>query len=274
MQWGATLRAYGESFYSKPLYRKVARRWKGAALGYLLLLLAICLLPEALKMQVEISRFARQEGAALARQIPDITIRQGEVSTDVATPYFIKDRDGAPLAIIDLTGRYTSLDHTPARFLLTRNRLIYRRRGRIKANDLSNVQNFHLNRARAERWLGVARKWLVPTLFPLGLAFVFLYRIIQALVYALIGVLLARPLKVSLDYLTLLRLAIVAVTPAIIVDTLHSALNLRTALWGPICFLIAMGYLLFALRCNTPQVDDYPAPPSAIRDFSWRSQGN
>jgi Protein of unknown function (DUF1189) len=252
------------SFYSKSLYQDVGKQWRGTGLGYLLLLLAVCWAPEMWKMQVGFTKFTRNEGADLVKQIPAITISKGEVTTNVENPYFIKDpKNGTVLAIIDTTGQYTSLGNTPAKMLLTKDQLITKKNDyETQTYDLKNVKSFYFDQHKAQSWLDLARKWLTVVLYPLVLLFSFLYRAVQALLYALIGMIFAKIMKATLGYMALLRLAIIAVTPAVIVDTIHSLGNVHTPYWSLICFLIAMAYLLFAVKANAePDVATLGQPP-------------
>ena len=262
MEPSSMLRAFVLSFHSKELYRDVARKWKGTGLVYLAVLLAICWAAQIVKMQFGLSHFAAGEGAVLVKQIPDITISHGEVSTNVETPYLLKDQNGRDIAIIDLTGQYSSLENTTAKVLLTRDHLSFRDGSRVRDIDLKELQSFHMDQARAQSWLNFLKTWFAIILYLGGLVFIFIYRVIQALIYALFGMLFAKMMKVAFDYLTLLRLAIVAVTPAIIIDTFHSLLGIHTPLWGLICFLIAMGYLVFALKANAEQALETPEQPA------------
>jgi hypothetical protein len=75
--------------------------WRGTGLLYIFIALLLVWIPTVIRMQVGFSRFAAQEGSRFTQQIPHITIRKGQVSTDVTTPYFIKGDDGKPLVIID-----------------------------------------------------------------------------------------------------------------------------------------------------------------------------
>ncbi|TKJ38924.1 MAG: hypothetical protein CEE38_04300 [Planctomycetes bacterium B3_Pla] len=68
------------SFFSKELYRDVGMHWKGVNFLYLLLLLAICLLPTTIKMYIGFANFANNEAPAIIEQIPEITINNGKVS--------------------------------------------------------------------------------------------------------------------------------------------------------------------------------------------------
>jgi hypothetical protein len=266
MEQVSMLRAFVLSFYSRDLYRDVAKKWKGPALVYLGVLLALCWAAQMLQVQIGITRFARQDGATLVRQVPDVSITNGQVSTNVQTPYLIKDHNGAVIAIIDLTGQYTSLKDTTAKLLLTRDHLVFSNRGNTRAMDLKEVKSFHMDQTRAGKWLHFVRTWFTIIFYFIALVFSFIYRTIQALIYALFGMAIASILKVKLDYLTLMRLAIVAVTPAIIVDTIHGLWGLHTPLWGPICFVIAMAYLVFGIKANAGQetaTPEQPGPPLA-----------
>lgn len=250
------------SFYSQPLYRDVATNWRGTGFAYLLMLLALCWVPEMVKLQMGFSKYVSGEAAQLVKQIPAITIADGEVTTDVETPYFIKDPEkGKVLAIIDLTGQYTSLDNSPADLLLTKHQVFTRNNYEVRTYDLKGVKSFHLDQNRVRGWLNVARSWMVVVIYPCALLFSFVYRIVQALIYGLCGLIISKIVKVELEYLTLLRLATVAVTPAVMLETLRSVASIQIPLWSLLCFLLAMGYLFFAVKANTVQEAGPPAQP-------------
>src|SRR5687768_15029809 len=119
------------SFYSKGLYQDVGRNWRGKAFLYLLLLIAICWIPGLIQMQADLAKWVDGEGSALVQQMPRITITNGEASTDVETPYFIKDpKTGKPVIIIDLTGQFTSLKGSEAMVLLTQKQFMVRKNER------------------------------------------------------------------------------------------------------------------------------------------------
>ena len=81
------------------------------------------------------------------------------------------------------------------------------------------------------------------------------------LLYAAIGMLFVKMLKVPLDYLAVLRLASVSITPAIILSTLQTLTGFHVPVFWLICFAIAMGYLFFAVKANTaPATPETPSP--------------
>lgn len=263
------LHAFVFSFFSKSFYQDVGRHWRGTGLLYIFIALLLVWIPTVIRMQRGFSRFAEQEGARFTQQIPGIKIRKGEVSTDVTTPYFIKADDGTPLVIIDTTGQYESLDKTSAPFLLTKNKIHTRNQQQTRIYDLSGVESFDFDRTRAESWLQTARTWLVPVIFPLGVVFSFVFRAIQILIYAAVGLVFAQISNTKLSYQTLMRLAAVSLTPVLVLNLIFEFVPLRIPGRWLIGILIALGYLFFAVRSNAGSsspaaTDSIPATPTAL----------
>jgi len=253
------------SFFSKSLYRDVAKNWRGTGLLYLFLILALMWIPTIIKGQLATTAWVEGDSKGITSQIPAITISKGQVSTDVTTPYFIKDpKTGTDIAIIDTTGTYETLENTEAKLLLTKSKLIVRQNaGRTQTNDLSGVQSFQVDRARVESWLAATRQWFVPVVYPLALIFSFILRAIQILIYALIGLLFARTLQATLSYKALMRLAAIAITPVLILNLLFEFVPLHIPWWFLIGIVIALAYLFFAVKVNA-DAEDVPAyqPPT------------
>ncbi len=243
------------SFFSKELYRDVGLNWKGVGFVYLFLLLAICSVPRMFKIQAFLSRFIDKEVPPLIEQVPRITITDGQVNADVPQPYYVRDPDSNDiLAIIDTTGETESLVDTNAYALLTKTELIYRKSDvEYRIHDLSDVKEFVLDEGRIRGWLNFAKKTLVPVLYPFVVLGMFLFRIIQALIYGVIGLLFASWCRVKLSYDSLLRLAVVAITPCIIVKMIFEMTSIHLQMSGLWFFLMAMVYLFFGVKaCSQP----------------------
>ena len=255
------------SFFSKELYRDVALNWKGVgtALGYLLLLLAVCWIPTMVEMHIGFANFVDNEAPKVVEQVPEITITDGQVSIEEPQPYYIKDPDsGDVLAIIDTTATITSLEDPNAMCLLTKTSIMWRESEfEINTFDLSEVENFVLNSDRIMSWLHTAEKFLVIIIYPFALLGSYLYRIVQALIYAAIGLLFALGCKVTLSYAALLRLAVVAVTPCVIAKTILGIAGVHLP-YAPLIYLVAaLAYLFFAVQAvaqttGPPQETQFP----------------
>lgn len=252
-------RAIVLSFFSRELYRDVAHEWLGAGLCYLLLVTFLCMVPPLIKMQVGIAVFAREEAGPILEQIPPIAIRDGHVSAAVPMPFVIRDAKGGALAVLDTTGQVSSLDSTEARVLVTAKQVMIRKSAaETRTFELSRVGHFEMDRARATRWLRLFVTWCTLVLSPFAFAGLFLFRLMQVVVFAAIGALLARPLGVRLGFAPLMRLAAVAFTPVFVIDTLRRAAHLHVPLWGLLTLVIALVYLILALQANRE-----PAPVPA-----------
>jgi hypothetical protein len=249
------------SFFSRDLYRDVRTNWKGTGFLYLLLLLSITWLPVMAKLHGVMSEGIKQEAPKYIVQVPKITILHGEVSIDRPVPYTISDPDSStPLLVIDTSGSVTSFEQTTALALLTKNKFMYRESNGTETRiyDLSKIEDFSLDRDRVNGWVQAFGKYFSVVAYPVALAASFVYRILQMLLYAAIGMLFVKMLKAPLDYPTVLRLASVSITPVILLSTLQMLTGLHIPAYWLVCFVIAMGYLFFAVKSNAA-----PAPPEA-----------
>ena len=259
------------SFFSKKLYIDVGLNWKGVNFLYLLLLLAVCWIPTVINLHRGISDFVNNEAPAIVNQVPEITITDGQVSVKETQPYYIKDPDSnEPLAIIDTTGQIKSLEDTDAFCLLTGNKLITKKSEFENTTyDLSNVKAFAVDSERITGWLQIGRKFLAVVIYPFALSGSYVYRIIQALIYAAIGLLFASFCKTTLSYAALIRLAVVAVTPCIIVSTI---LGLTGTSVPPYLYLVlALAYLFFAVKSisGIPEVHEDEGQISGREGTVW-----
>ncbi len=246
------------SFFSKELYIDVGQNWKGVNFLYLLLLLAVCLIPRTINLHRGISNFVNNEAPAIVNQVPEITITDGQVSINETQPYYIKDPDSDELlAIIDTTGQIESIEETDAFCLLTGNKVIIKKsKFENRTYDLSNVKAFALDSEQITGWLHIGRKFLAVVIYPFALLGSYVYRIVQVLIYAAIGLLFASFCKTTLSYAALTRLAVVAVSPCIIVGTILGLAD--TSIPYFLYLVAALVYLFFAVKSisGIPEVHD------------------
>jgi hypothetical protein len=252
------------SFFSKSLYRDVGKNWRGAGLLYLLLVIALLWIPSTIKAHLDFGKFADSDAQEITRQIPAITITNGRASTDAPVPYSIKDpKTGTTLAIIDTTDSPAITSNQSVPLILTRTQLIMRKSAaETQMYDLSGVQSFYLDRARVEGWLATARIWFFPAFYPVAVLFSFIFRAIQILIYALIGLGFAAMLNAKLDYNTLLRLAAISITPVMILNLVFELVQFHPPWWTLLGIIIGLGYLFFAVKVNAEDdVPQYQSPP-------------
>jgi len=242
------------SFFSRDLYRDVGLNWRGTNFGYLLLLLVVCWIPQMFLIHTALSDLKEDEEVkAFISQVPTIKITDGEVSADVEQPYYVRAPDtNDVLAIIDTTGTITSIEDPNTLLLLTKNSVITRQSEyEQRSYDLSQIDDLTLNRDMATKFLNIIAQFAAIVIYPVAVVSSYIYRIIQALIYAAIGLLFARICNVKLSYDALLRLAVVAVTPCIIVGTVMSF----TSFYLPLYFYLiaALLYLFSGVKSTQPE---------------------
>ena len=247
-----TIRSLYMSFYSKSFYKDVARNWNSTGFLYLFLLVLLCIIPMMFSFQEAVSAFVADEAPGIVRQVPEVKITKGKISIDKPMPYIINDPDkGLPLIIIDTTGKITSLDGSPATILITESKIVMKKSSvETRTFNLSEIDNFYLDRSMVYKFLDIISDWLTVLVFPFALIFSFLCRILQVLLYSVFGLLFAHILKTGINYKTLVRLTAISITPAVIFGTVRDYLHISVPYWSWISFLIAMSYLFFAVKVS------------------------
>ena len=241
--------ALAMSFYSPRLYRDVAGDWRGFGFLYLLLLLALSWAPVMVKVQLASKRFAESELPRVSRDFPPIDVRGGRASSPVEQPYTMKDPDtGRPLLTVDTSGAVTSLEMTGAPFLLTADTLHFRDQWRgARRVPLKHVRDVSLTGEKIEGWMAAFAPWSGVALYPVALLGSLLFRVLAGLVLGLVAVVVGVLLRRGVGYRAGVRLACVAMTPAIIVSTVVTMLSVSVPYWPQAAVGGTVVYLLFGV---------------------------
>ena len=81
----------------------------------------------------------------------------------------------------------------------------------------------------------------------------YIYRLIQALFNALLGLIISSLMKINLDFTSLLYITMVAITPVAILASIIWATDLQIPAKGWLGFILALGYISFGIMANKPQ---------------------
>jgi hypothetical protein len=238
------------AFFSPSFYKDVGLNWKGTGFAYLLLLLAICWIPLFIKYQLSIVDFVDNKAPSFISQIPPIKIIKGEASSDVIQPYkIIEHNSGKVLALIDTTGKTVSLEGTEAKVVLTKTEFIIKKDDvETRVFSLKKIDHFVLDKQSVSSWLKLFRNYGALVLFPFFAIGSFVFRIMQLLIYAVIGLLFTKICKAKHSYQTLLRLSVMAITPVIIISTVVEIAAIKIPWQSVLYFIAAMGYLFFGVK--------------------------
>src|ERR1700733_2051799 len=97
------------SLFLPAFYRAVARNWGGIGLLYVLLLFTIAWMPRLVIVGIEARNFADVEFPKFANKLPDVTMKNGKLSSPVAQPLELDDK-GALILVFDTTGKIKNLE--------------------------------------------------------------------------------------------------------------------------------------------------------------------
>lgn len=252
MQQYNLFQAFYMSFYSSRLYKDVATNWGARSFVYLLLLLSFTWIFYIYQAQILLTNGYARASDSLVSQIPVMTIVDGKLKTPENRPYVINEPESKKVfMVIDTSGKYTSLDQTDAEVLVTPTRIYSKPKANQTRIDeipakLNVVIAPDVVNGYVKRFIGF---FWIP-LFFLAVFFSYLYRIFQALVYAVIGKMMSMIIGVKLAYWQILQIMMVAITPVIVLCTLLHVFNIDLIRHNSIYFLLAMGYLLFGIHAN------------------------
>jgi hypothetical protein len=242
------LQALYMSFYSRRLYRDVVANWGASGVLYLLFILALSWIPEVTSLQLKIHREFPPFITEFSQQVPVLDIKNGIISTPEDRPYLIRVNDpfinnkSSLVGIVDTSGKYLSLQ-PDTEFLLTQTTFFSRTNADIiKSEEIPHSLNMHLYPEKFKDTLISVSQWVWVILFPLFLFVSFLYRLGLAIFYALFG----KPLS----YANVLKIAFVALTPAIMMSTITGIFKLVYPHTWIIFFILSMAYLLYGISVN------------------------
>lgn len=244
-----------KALYSGSLYREVADSWHGRSFLYLLVLLAICWIVIAsvftVQIHTKVCNFAQELNQS---NLPAISFKAGIASTKATTPFYIKDaKSKKTIIIIDTKNKIRNFHQLNATVLIQKKSIsIKDSLGKIEQYFYPKKMTTNIGPKQIQSFLHRSGVWLAPLLFAIillgGLIISYIYRTIQILIYALIGKLFCLILKRELYYESLMSLAIISITPPIIISTILLAFSISYPFELISYFVLAMIYLFFIIK--------------------------
>ena len=237
------------SFFSKSLYRDVASNWKGLCLNYLLIVLTLNLIPDMVRLHERVADFLAGEVPKVVHQVPTITISEGTATVNVPVPYIINAPwSNSPFAVIDTSDKAAAPGDQKATIILTRTKLTVKGdESETHSFDFSHIHHAVIDKDLIYHWLETFKDYFIFAAYPFALFFAFVYYFIQALLCASIGMFFAKMFNLDLKARALVRLSVIAFTPPLALQTVHSLLDIEFPYSGVISMLLAIGYLYFAV---------------------------
>ncbi|WP_409422986.1 DUF1189 family protein [Pseudaeromonas sp. ZJS20] len=235
------------AWFSKPFYQHLGRHGRGIGFVYLLGLCALCTLPSYWFVQGAITHFYDQQLDGYLGQVPTLHFRDGSLSIEQQEPVEIREGD-QPLVVIDTSGHYQSLDEIDAPVLVTKHELIMRKGpGRTEHMEFSQLPDMVVDQPMMRRLFDEVRRIAGKFIYPLIWLSDWGYRTFQALMLGGFALLLARRRNLPMTYATGIRLAALALTPAVMLQALLVLLNLSLPAAWLLFLALELGYVYFAV---------------------------
>lgn len=254
------------SLFSRRLYIDVAKRWRGYGLLYLLLVVAIACIPLSARIIYNFNHYFDEQMLSPLKKLPVLYIQNGKVQFDKPMPYFIKNKQGKIVVIIDTTGAITGMNemYPDLTILITKDTIIFRppkfQLYLAKPQDLKgeNVYAQRLNKESnevfdAKQWIKTSGinhvKWVAEVLvYPLVTGFAFGMDIVILFFFSLIGQLLSIIVfKYKISFKESCRLFLVAATAQVAVVFIFLAANITLSGIGYFFLVLSFVYYCFAV---------------------------
>lgn len=250
------------AFHSEAPYVAAARRWRGLAMGYLLVVVSLVWLPTALQLHRGYEWVRTTYLPAVLADMPTVEIRDGQARIAGGGPVRLTGPGDDVVAILDPAARASDLEGTPALVLLTRDVLVVDTFQGPRALDLDSVGSVVLTPSTVQAAADVALRWLAALTYPVGALASFVYRFVQALLFGLLAAVMARTFGASLSYAAAVRLTAVALTPVMVLELLQALTRIAIPAWWLVALATTLIYLYFGVRALTESAGGEAAGPA------------
>lgn len=247
------------SFFSGDLYRQVAGKWSGIGFGYLTLVTLVCVIVSSVGLCMSMNSAVE----SLFSKMPGITLKNYKLSIDKPVPYVIQlDIPGdANKIVFDTSGKMKSLeDAEGAIMLVTEDELIMKDRVSEESRSswkTMDAQDWTLTRESLTQLKALVGQIVLGIMVVLGIMSLFGHYFL-ALLYGAIGLIMSNVTGAKLGFGATVRLACVAMTPAMLVSMLSILFGqmIVAQWWGGLSIPVTLGFLYFACAAaakNAPE---------------------
>ncbi len=238
-----------KSFTSIDFYKDIKSKPFSASFKYLLLFLLIITIALSIRFSFIFVGGANFVADWISTNIPEITIRNGEVSSPASQPYIKGTNDFA--FILDTTGQTTTISpQYAAGILLMKNKIVHKQSEiETREYDLSNTPYFVLNKEVIER----IKKIFIWVTIPLMVVFLYLYyvvaKLLQALLFSLLTLIINGVAKLKIAYSGLLNIGVFAATLPTILGAIVDITGLRIPFFWVIYLGVYVALLVIMTLC-------------------------
>lgn len=255
-----TIKALVLSLFSAKFYREVAHNQKGIGFKFLALISFIVTIYTSVSLYTFIEISHKQDIDDFITGLPVITLeKEGGISIDQPSPYVMGD-EGDDFIIID-TENYNSasadtilamMKEKEIEVFVTKNNLyMNKNQNETRIYDLSDkrdesyVVTHEIIREYGEKIKTYAFPFIILMIF----GGVFVYKMLQMVLYSLVGFVINSMRKVKLENNSIHRISSYAIWPSMLVGIILGQAGLEFYTWSSI--LITILYILYGMKSAT-----------------------
>lgn len=251
-------------FFSKDLYRAVVREWKGLGYLYLFTLLVTVFVVLGGMLQYTVRHAVETYVYPILDDFPTMTLNGGKLAIDKPSPYYVREKKSGQAIVTFDTDDKISEVQGDAGVLVTSSQIMIKSASKSEIRELSQLPDGELTPAIMRSWCKALVDWGVPGLMAILFPCFLIMCFVQSLIYGAIGKIFTNITKSKLSYGELIRLSVVAMTPAIMLHAVCSVarIEMMGLIWNTVTFLITIGYLYFGVFANSPEESSGGSPSS------------
>lgn len=233
-------------------YRGFANQSTGKAFRYLALLVLLVTIPAFIYIYHSMSPGTEKLAGQIKKSWPDFKLTRGTLEVNAPMPLIIDNGDGS-LTIIDTSGRgYPAILQVfpAANYIITRDQIFQRRGAQARVVDLKSLRFVTFSKETLIYFMDHFEWFAVLTIigaFPL----LYLFKILEAALAALLAMLSGLLFGNSLDYNQYFRISIYALTVPFIAQGLQKAVWPDCPYPGILFYALLLTYLVIGVRGAT-----------------------
>lgn len=248
-----------QSFYSKELYQDAAYKWQGTGIGLIAWVAIFGTLMLGISLALVPTSGYKEFKTQLIQQFPQVTLENGEISIDKPSPYYFNFAGENKIAMIDtsdatatlsLDAMMKKMEDEHIMVMATKNKIVViKSDGESRIYDLSeskSKEKVTFGKTEVAELVKTVEIFIVPFMLVFTFAGLFLYKIIQMLLYSIFTSIAASMMKVKLQYNGLQRITTVALFPATVIGAVLALVGDDIPLI--LCIAVTFALILFGLK--------------------------
>lgn len=245
-------KAIYQSWYSASIYRDAVHRWRGLGFRFLLVELLVMWLIAAIHVHVVVADYVDGYLLPMFEAMPKIVLQDNTLSIVGTDKYQIKDpRNGKLIVNFDTTEKPVLPKVPETGIFVEKRRIVFRCSGKEQIYDYKEAKSQNFDWDIHIRILKTTRNWVGVVVVSVFWLASFVLCALQVLLYGLIGKTMAMVAKRRLSYPQLVRIAVVALTPSLIIDTCQKLFCCGIPAWGMVSAALTLIYLAYGVKVNS-----------------------